>query len=871
MKNMKHISKILTQYLLFFLFFSCSSDDQADFLKRDTDVLSFSYIEESLPFTIRSNVSWQVVTTDDWITISPNSGSGQAIEHEEVLVTVSHNNSSKREGIVIIKSSKGEAQVKVYQENGFFEWNEPFFEGRLFEGEKLNNAYLCIPYNKASGKEVIAVKSRLQGEGAGGIQVEDVDDYLLTPGKGAVLLKLSGVPSSMGEIWAEIELVEEGQDSPKKITSKSSFVSSDNIIFEMNFDKFIWGGNYMLNLPGVSAELGFDVSVSDEVTRICKPADDGTSDLFSEKMNSAFFNARGLTGWSGSKGYEKPGYIKLGTGKAKGYIISPLLDLEQLGCLPVTDLYVQFDWARWDNENDPIEITLIGDGELEKIDLTEIHEQRVWQQKTFKIKNATNKTQVKVSSTVAGNNRFFITNWKFYASRVSDSEVTSKLENPQNLSCIEATVSSLELVWDEVRGASLYEVELLTSTGEKVENMTVNSTTVIFKDLKPATNYQWRVKAIYTPKTEYNSDFSVLATGYTLRGELMEAPNVALYKASHGLLVFDFGLYNPDENISRIYSFELAKTENGKAIRKYTKKDLESGIATTAGDNGTGTRLNYFVNRIAFGALEANTTYYLRVIHHAAPETEYIDSEVVTCMGKTEAKPTLGGNVLIYKDFEDFWWGGNSINQAWGAMPLVKPINEQIKASSLNEYNDFYIHYPIRNAGDSFNTLAADKAPEYFKSRWGDDGWNGKKVYEVTGHLKLGTASASGWLTTPALSKLSKSSRVKLTFKSAPYHELTRGEDMLGCKVQVVGDGTIVNQGHGKLSADKKEIELTNKTNSNGGPKLISGEYEWTIHTVVVEGATANTKLTIGTQEYDKAKSSEKVRMWLDDIMVVKE
>lgn len=402
-------------FLCLYNFSSCESDNDAPFVKRDTDEFQFEYTQSSQHLSVRTNGDWSVNSENDWIQLDPLSGNGNGNDYQNVNITVKHNSSEAREGIVYLTAAGKTVEVKIHQDNGILAWDTPYFEGSLLEGEEINNARIFIPYNKAMGEETVSLDVKLSGDGAEGISAIPIKDFQLTAGSGTVILSLQGVPSSMGDIFADVKLNVSSQTEVIELPSVKSFVASENIIYEMDFNKLVWGGDYIGNLPGISAPIGTSVQPTDEPTRVCKAADDGTSDLMVAAMAN-FKEARGLTGWTGSKVYEKPGYVKIGTGSAIGYIISPKLDLEGLGCPNPCTLFMEFQWSRWDNENDPLTVSLIGEGEMEEIVLTEVHKKREWQTLVLKIKNATPETQVKISSTKKGNNRFFIDNWKIYAS-----------------------------------------------------------------------------------------------------------------------------------------------------------------------------------------------------------------------------------------------------------------------------------------------------------------------------------------------------------------------------------------------------------------------------------------------------------------------
>lgn len=404
-------------FLCLYNFSSCESDNDDPFVKRDTDEFQFEYTQSSQSLSVRTNGEWSVNSENDWIHLDPLSGTGNGNDYQNVNITVKHNSSEAREGIVYLTAAGKTVEVKIYQDNGILTWDKPYFEGTLLEGEEIKNARVFIPYNKAMGEETVSLDIKLSGDGAEGISAVPVKDFQLTAGSGTIVLSLQGIPRSMGDLLINLKANISIQSEAIELPAMRSFVASDNIIYEMDFNKLVWGGDYMANLPGIRpASITTSMLPTDEPTEVCKATDDGSADLMSAKM-ADFKSNRGLAEWTGSKVYEKIGYVKIGTGSAKGYLVSPKLDLEGLGCPNPCTLFMEFQWARWDNENDPLIVSLIGAGEMQEISLIEVHKKREWQTLVVKIKNATPETQVKISGTNdKGNNRFFIDNWKIYAS-----------------------------------------------------------------------------------------------------------------------------------------------------------------------------------------------------------------------------------------------------------------------------------------------------------------------------------------------------------------------------------------------------------------------------------------------------------------------
>ncbi len=856
-KNMK-LASILSAPLLAALLLlppGCTNDPDIS-VTRDTDNLEFPYSLSTQSFTVRTDGSWRVSSEEEWIHMDPAQGVGDGYNYQYVNVTVDRNTGEKRSGEVVIHAAGQDLKVFIHQDNGLFALKEAYLQGTLLEGEKIAGSSLAIPYEKALGTELMDIEVELDGEGASGIKCEPAQDRKLQEGDGEVLVALSGTPRSMGYINFRMTLTLSNRPEPVILTAQS-FVSSENIVYEMTFDKLIWGGDYVADKPGVwPGNQSLNNSPDTPATEVATSGQDGSGDFFNAGMNPAFTAARGLAEWDGSKVYEHPGYPKIGTGSALGWIMAPALNFQALGLSEPQDIFVQFDWCRWNGEEDDIVVTAEYAGTMPETRLATGMPKRTWQSSVFKVTGATSQTRIKISGTKAGNNRFFIDNFRIYVSQAKPVEVTSKLETPTNLSCTGQLPSSLGFSWDRNDDASSYTVELHKADNgtDAVKSAVVMDNECTFEELEPHTDYKFRVRANCQSKPEFNSDFSVFLPCRTLDPEAIPAPQVSLYEASRGLLVFE---WNRDDTYPRKFIIELSETESGEAIRTVECKEPVKG---------SGFYANYPYNRFVFGNLQTDKTYYCRV--KILGEGVYADSEFGIGSGKTLPMPASDDKVLLHKDFDDFWWGGYSIGAAFGICPssAAQKLAEtmEIPGSVFADDATTVVAEPSKNANDTFNTIGTANAA-YLAARWGDGDWdtaNSKKIYEVCGHLKFGTGSAPGNLILPHLTKLGDATAdVVLTFRACPYTEPARiqddpvvytlygNQDRKDFMVSLSGGGTF----------EDGSVELTLYNDDSGRDR--NGRFAWTDHTVVIKGATAQSRISIATIEK---------RMWLDDIKVVK-
>lgn len=212
------------------------SDDPDVSVTRDTDELNFAYSVSTQSFTVRTDGSWNLSTEDDWIHTDPAQGVGNGHNYQYINVTVDRNTGEKRSGEITIHAAGRDLKVYIHQDDGIFAMKQAYVLGTLLEGEQISGIYVAIPYEKALGTELMDVEVELDGEGAPGIKCEPVAGEKLQEGDGEVLVALSGTPRSMGDIDISVTIRLSTQETPV-VQETRSFVSSENIIYEMTFDK----------------------------------------------------------------------------------------------------------------------------------------------------------------------------------------------------------------------------------------------------------------------------------------------------------------------------------------------------------------------------------------------------------------------------------------------------------------------------------------------------------------------------------------------------------------------------------------------------------------------------------------------------------
>ncbi|MGN0188313.1 MAG: BACON domain-containing protein [Candidatus Cryptobacteroides sp.] len=222
----------------------------------------------------------------------------------------------------------------------------------------------------------------------------------------------------------------------------------------------------------------------------------------------------------------------------------------------------------------------------------------------------------------------------------------------------------------------------------------------------------------------------------------------------------------------------------------------------------------------------------------------------VTVDGKELYNTTMTSNVLspdiVYlQTFDKMVFGGDYPNNLKGigvdgaqTYEWYAPKNRWTEMSKLDQDGTFDVF------GDSNTSWASHNIEGYRQDR-GIDGWNGEKVYEHPGYIKVGTGSAAGWFQLPALSSLDGETTVTLTMKLLRFDNT---------------DGTIeiTTEGGGEVTGGVLTPE-------NFPAQKSAAERKWTVRSFRIDGATSNTRIKVSAQNSTNVKTT---RFNVDSIVV---
>ena len=332
----------------------CNDDGNA-FLKRNLREMSFSYMESSNSFTIRATGDWQISDTpgsrqwtnaNTWLHVDQLSGKGDPGVYQKIAVTCDLNTDAERYASIYLHGSGQEnVEIKITQQNGIFEWKS-FDNGQKFDISgtfKLGaaaDAKLRIPYAKALGGEEYTIA--VTQTGGTGLSAASGKYTILTSGSGYIEVPVTGTGTKQGIVTFTVKATgDDGEttefgDASTIVRAGFDAEGNDTPIISMDFALFPWGGDCIGQRAGVTAadKTVANLTLSSPTVSVTAGTNASIGGITStvRNGNSVFYNAIGMTGWTGYLNYMCPGYMQFGAAAENadgqpGNIISPILTI----------------------------------------------------------------------------------------------------------------------------------------------------------------------------------------------------------------------------------------------------------------------------------------------------------------------------------------------------------------------------------------------------------------------------------------------------------------------------------------------------------------------------------------------------------------
>ncbi len=175
-----------------------------DVFSRENDTLSVDCTEQSVEQNILSSGAWTSDCSEvDWITISPESGTGNGVDYDTFALNIEYNSGAERTGTVNLIHNGQKYPVTVTQGACNFAYGTPAVNGNVFRNTE-SEAFITLSYSGASGYESVEISGTVTGEGADGLKITTATLSDFDKGSGALSIPIEGTPTTLGKAVFEI-------------------------------------------------------------------------------------------------------------------------------------------------------------------------------------------------------------------------------------------------------------------------------------------------------------------------------------------------------------------------------------------------------------------------------------------------------------------------------------------------------------------------------------------------------------------------------------------------------------------------------------------------------------------------------------------
>ena len=200
---MKTFCKLI--FLFLFLILTGTSCDEKDdhVFARENDEITVDCTEQSIEQIIICNGEWIAdLSGVDWVTVSPEQGTGNGKDYDYFTINVAYNSGVAREGTINLIYEGESFPIKVSQGKNEFDYGAPIFEGNLFL-QLESTAMIMVPYTVASGYESVQISCEITGASAGlSIPTTTYNNFL--KGDGIIEIPVEGKAETFGDVTFEI-------------------------------------------------------------------------------------------------------------------------------------------------------------------------------------------------------------------------------------------------------------------------------------------------------------------------------------------------------------------------------------------------------------------------------------------------------------------------------------------------------------------------------------------------------------------------------------------------------------------------------------------------------------------------------------------
>ena len=184
-----------------------------DFVSREETGVTVDCIKQTIEQNVMARGDWFIdMNGVDWITVSPDKGTGNGTNYQMLSISVEYNKGGSREGTFYVCQGSTRCPVTIHQSRCKFGFEKVEVVDSLFRGKECKTG-VNVYYNFAAGDETAKLSATINGEAASGLSIEPLTSSDFKPGSGAVYLPIAGTPAKLGVF--EVEVFAEGKSIGK--------------------------------------------------------------------------------------------------------------------------------------------------------------------------------------------------------------------------------------------------------------------------------------------------------------------------------------------------------------------------------------------------------------------------------------------------------------------------------------------------------------------------------------------------------------------------------------------------------------------------------------------------------------------------------
>lgn len=195
-------TRIIISAIAALLLISCSKD--ASFVSREESRVTVDCLSQSVHQNIMALGDWYIdLNGINWLTVSPESGTGDGKHYQLYTINVEYNKGGSREGTIYICQGSSRCPVTIHQNRCKFRFIGVEVADSLYQ-HKESATGIKVKYEYAAGDESVTLSAVLEGAAAEGLSVSSFTSSDFNPGNGALFIPINGKPTVKGDFDATV-------------------------------------------------------------------------------------------------------------------------------------------------------------------------------------------------------------------------------------------------------------------------------------------------------------------------------------------------------------------------------------------------------------------------------------------------------------------------------------------------------------------------------------------------------------------------------------------------------------------------------------------------------------------------------------------